>query len=418
MTDPDEDASDPDTTGTGNSGAEAREGDAAGVGRSEDTAAEVDRLVEGVRAGKHRALARSITKIENRAPGYRDLVARLHAHTGEADVLGITGSPGAGKSTLVDKLASTYRDRGLTVGVIAIDPASPFTGGAVLGDRIRMASNVGDMDVFFRSMSARGTLGGLSTATTDAVTALDAFGKDKIIVETVGAGQNEIDIVGTADTVAVLVPPGSGDDVQMLKAGILEIADLLVVNKADLKGADRTVQELREMLQLNDGGTPAGGHHGVGTTVAADSPTSEHASGTGGETPENEARASDGDGQAGLGTGDDVAPRPGEWEPRIVETVAKTGDGVDDLIAAVEDHRTYLVESGELARQARRRYVEEVRTLLREDVHELLAEEIEARGGLDAAVDRIVARETDPYSVAADVVEPIETCVRDRREGG
>jgi LAO/AO transport system kinase len=354
----------------------------------EDSRTEVDRLVEGVLAGEHRALARTITKIENRAPGYRDLVAALHAHTGDADVLGVTGSPGAGKSTLVDKLASTYRDRGLTVGVIAIDPASPFTGGAVLGDRIRMASNVGDMDVFFRSMSARGALGGLSTATSDAVTALDAFGKDRVIVETVGAGQNEIDIVRTADTVAVLVPPGSGDDVQMLKAGILEIADLFVVNKADLDGADRTVQELTEMLRMGDG-SPTGGHHdqvaggrhGAGRTASGND-------------------ADDGDG----------------WEPPVVETVANTGEGVDDLVAALGDHREYLADSGERERQARQRYAAEVRTLLREDVHELLAEEVDRRGGIDAAVDRIVARETDPYTVAEEVVAPVADCVRERRD--
>ncbi len=176
-------------------------------------------LVADLLAGKHSALARVITLIENRSSGYREIISDLHQHTGTADVIGVTGSPGAGKSTLVDKVAATYRERGQTVGVIAIDPSSPFSGGAVLGDRIRMASNAGDMDMFFRSMSARGSLGGLSTATTDAVTALDAFGKDKIIVETVGAGQNEVDIVRTADTVAVLVPPGSGDDVQMLKPG-------------------------------------------------------------------------------------------------------------------------------------------------------------------------------------------------------
>jgi LAO/AO transport system kinase len=358
---------------------------------------EVDRLVEGVLDGKHRALARTITNIENRAPGYRDLVARLHPHTGSADVVGITGSPGAGKSTLVDKLARTYRDRGLTVGVIAIDPASPFTGGAVLGDRIRMASNVGDMDVFFRSMSARGTLGGLSTATTDAVTALDAFGKDEIIVETVGAGQNEIDIVRTADTVAVLVPPGSGDDVQMLKAGILEIADLFVVNKADLAGAGRTVQELTEMLRMGDG-SPTAGHHGPEATV-----------GRGGGNDSSGTTADEGDD----GDGDDGH----EWEPRIVETVANTGEGVDELVAALEDHREYLVATGERERQARQRYAAEVRTLLREDVHQLLAEETEARGGIEAAVDRILARETDPYSVADEVIAPVADCVRERRDG-
>ena len=364
---------------------------------------EVDRLVGGVLDGEHRALARTITNIENRAPGYRDLVARLHPHTGSADVVGITGSPGAGKSTLVDKLARTYRDRGLTVGVIAIDPASPFTGGAVLGDRIRMASNVGDMDVFFRSMSARGTLGGLSTATTDAVTALDAFGKDEIIVETVGAGQNEIDIVRTADTVAVLVPPGSGDDVQMLKAGILEIADLFVVNKADLDGADRTVQELTEMLRMGDG-SPTAGHHGpdamAGRGGGNDSADGRNDNDTGGDEGDS----------GGVGDGH-------EWEPRIIETVANTGEGVDELVAALEDHREYLVATGERERQARQRYAAEVRTLLREDVHQLLAEETEARGGIEAAVDRILARETDPYSVADEVIAPVADCVRERRDG-
>jgi len=363
---------------------------------------EIDRLVEGVLAGEHRALARTITKIENRAPGYRDLVAALHPHTGDADVVGITGSPGAGKSTLVDKLAKAYRDQGLTVGVIAIDPASPYTGGAVLGDRIRMASNVGDMDVFFRSMSARGTLGGLSTATTDAVTALDAFGKDKVLVETVGAGQNEVDIVRTADTVVVLVPPGSGDDVQMLKAGILEIADLLVVNKADLEGADRTVQELREMLHMGSN-TSTGGHHGAGGSAGHHGP-STNVAGSNGE------RAS----EAGTRDGDEA--EPADWEPRIVETVANTGEGVADLLTALDDHRAYLVESGELDRQARDRYAAAVRTLLREDVHELLAEEIERRGGLDAAVDRIVARETDPYTVADEVIAPVADCVRERHD--
>ena len=272
-------------------------------------AADLDPLIADLLDGKHRALARTITKIENRSPGYRDLVSQLHAHTGEADVIGITGSPGAGKSTLVDKLAKTFRDDGLTVGVIAIDPASPFTGGAVLGDRIRMASNVGDMDVFFRSMSARGTLGGLSTATTDAVKALDAFGKDKIVIETVGAGQNEVDIVRTADTVAVLVPPGSGDDVQMLKAGILEIADLFVVNKADLDGADRTVRELREMLQLRDGEVQVGGgHHGFEETTV--------------DVGDDGSAPADGDGVSGESTDGAAREAVEPWDPPIVETVA------------------------------------------------------------------------------------------------
>jgi LAO/AO transport system kinase len=340
----------------------------------------MNELVEDLLAGKHSALARVITKIENRSAGYREVVSTLHEHAGHAAVIGVTGSPGAGKSTLVDKVAAEYRDRGHTVGVIAIDPASPYSGGAVLGDRIRMASNAGDMDVFFRSMSARGSLGGLSTATTDAVTALDAFGKDYVIVETVGAGQNEVDIVRTADTVAVLVPPGSGDDVQMLKAGILEIGDVFVVNKADLDGTDRTVQQLREMLQ----GRSAAGYHG--------------ASGT--EMPDGE-------------DGSDTA-----WEPPIVETVASRGEGVEEFLAALSDHGDYLDRTGGRVEQARARFAAEIRTLLREDANRLLAVELDRQGGIDAHVDAVMAREADPYTVVDDVLAPLRDCLADGRESG
>ncbi|WP_336363246.1 methylmalonyl Co-A mutase-associated GTPase MeaB [Halalkalicoccus salilacus] len=317
-------------------------------------------LVAELIDGEYRALARTITKIENRAPGYRDLVAGLHEHTGDAEVIGITGSPGAGKSTLVDKLALSYREEGLTVGVIAVDPSSPYTGGAVLGDRIRMASTTGDMDTFVRSMGARGQLGGLSTATGDAIKAFDAFGMDRIIVETVGAGQNEVDIVRTADTVAVLVQPESGDDIQMLKAGILEIGDVFVVNKADMAGADRTVKQLSEMLE---------GRH------------------------------------------DD-----GGWEPQIVETVATSAEGIDELLETFAAHREYLESSGALEEKARTRYAEEVRTLLREDAGRLLEDELERRGGIESVVDRIAAREIDPYTVADEIVTPLERCLDAREE--
>jgi LAO/AO transport system kinase len=338
-------------------------------------------LVDELLAGKHGALARVITKIENRSPGYREVVSALHEHTGHAEVIGVTGSPGAGKSTLVDKVAARLRDDGHTVGVIAIDPSSPYSGGAVLGDRIRMASNAGDMDVFFRSMSARGSLGGLSTATTDAVTALDAFGKDYVIVETVGAGQNEVDIVRTADTVAVLVPPGSGDDVQMLKAGILEIGDVFVVNKADLEGADRTVQQLREMLQ----GRSTAGHHGASGTEMAEvtgTPTEK------GAPDETEA-----------------------WEPPIVETVANRGEGVGAFLAALEDHGEYLDRTGGREQQARDRFAAAIRTLLREDANRLLAAELDRQGGIESAVDTVMARETDPYTVVDEILAPLQACL-------
>ena len=351
-----------------------------------------DDLLARLLDGDHRALARAITTIENRAPGHRDLVSGLYDHTGNAEVIGITGSPGAGKSTLVDKVAKTYRDQGLTVGIIGIDPSSPFTGGAVLGDRIRMASNIGDMDVFFRSMSARGSLGGVSIATADAVKALDAFGKDRIIVETVGAGQNEVDIIKTADTVTVLLQPGSGDDVQMLKAGILEIADVFVVNKADLDGANRTVQELSEMIGLRGS--------------AGNESTARHADHHSGEEAVALQRA-DSDAEAEDESG---------WTPPIIETVATRGEGVEEFVEALADHRAHLESTGEIAAKRRARYAEEIRTLLREDTADLLAEEIDARGGIDDLAAAVAAGETDPYEIADDLLDPIAECARRTRD--
>ncbi len=355
-----------------------------------NAAAETE-LVQELLDGKHRALARVISKVENRAPGYRDIVSELHAHTGTADVIGVTGSPGAGKSTLVDKLAKHYRDQGETVGVIAVDPSSPYTGGAVLGDRIRMASNVGDMDVFFRSMSARGTLGGLSTATSDAIKALDAFGKDRIIVETVGAGQNEVDIVRTADTVVVLVQPGSGDDVQMLKAGILEIGDLFVVNKADMDGASRTVADLEEMLHMERDPTAKL------ETGGFDKP--DHPDEVG-EDADDEGDADDGE----------------VWEPMVLETIAKSGEGVEELIETLDDHSAWLDETGRREAKAKQRYAAEIRQLLRADAADLIDDELDRHGGVEAMAERVLARETDPYTVADDVLGPIEDCVEQQRE--
>ncbi|MFC6826310.1 methylmalonyl Co-A mutase-associated GTPase MeaB [Halopelagius fulvigenes] len=376
-----------------------------GGGRDSEADADPD-LVDELLAGRHRALARVITEIENRSPGYRELVSSLHAHTGGADVIGITGSPGAGKSTLVDKLAKAYRDAGLTVGVIAVDPSSPYSGGAVLGDRIRMASNVGDMDVFFRSMSARGQLGGLSTATSDAVKALDAFGKDKIIVETVGAGQNEVDVVRTADTVTVLVQPGSGDDVQMLKAGILEIGDVFVVNKADMEGTPRTVAELEEMIHLreNPGAMLDSGHHGSDAVGGFDSVPGDGAGHGGSEADDG---ASEADGRE---------TEAEEWEPVVVETVATTGDGVEELVETLDSHAAFLDRTGARAELERTRYAEEIRQLLRSDANAIVEEELRRRGGAAAFAERVADRETDPYAVAEDVLRPIRECVEARRD--
>jgi LAO/AO transport system kinase len=340
-------------------------------------------IVDGLLAGEQHALARAISIIEDRAPGYREIVSELHAHAGSAEIVGVTGSPGAGKSTLVDRLAAAYRERGETVGVIAIDPASPFTGGAVLGDRVRMASSADDMGVFVRSMSARGTLGGLSAATADAITALDAFGKDRIVVETVGAGQNEIDVVRTADTVCVLLQPGSGDAVQTLKAGILEIADVFVVNKADREGADRLVSDLREMIDLGE----AAGSHRIGTG-----------------------------GPEAAGDPDDAGEAT--WTPPIVETVATEGEGVPDLLAVLAEHAAFLDDSGLRTRKARTRHAEAIRRLLREDLAALVEADVDSRGGIQHLVDVVVRRETDPYAVVDDLLAPIEDCLEERPGDG
>jgi LAO/AO transport system kinase len=401
------------------------EGDKNGNGngtepKSESTRDDRSELLEDLLAGNHHALARTITKIEDRAPGYRELVSDLHEHTGNADVIGITGSPGSGKSTLVDRMAERYRAADLTVGIIGIDPSSPFTGGAVLGDRIRMSSTTGDMEVFFRSMSARGSLGGLSTATADAVKALDAFGKDRVIIETVGAGQNEIDIVKTADTVCVLVPPGSGDDVQMLKAGILEIGDLFVVNKADLDGADRTVVELREMIEGRSDrfSTLDAGHHdqgergdrnGAAGKASEGTATGAHTGESSGDGPVTAVREEGTDGSS-----ENDEPEP--WTPQVLETVAKSGEGVEGFLETLTAHREYLETSGRLERQLRHRYAEEIRALLREDSSALVERELAARGGIEASLDRVMAGETDPYTVSEAVIGPLRECIEDRRE--
>jgi len=345
-------------------------------------------LYDGLVDGDQRALARVLTKIEDRADGARELLAALHSHAETTPVLGITGSPGAGKSTLVDKLTDYYRERGETVGVLAVDPASPYTGGSVLGDRIRMGSTAGDEGVFVRSMSARGRLGGLSMATADAVTAYEAFGMDRIIIETVGAGQNEVDIVETADTVAVVVQPGSGDDIQLLKAGILEIGDIFVVNKADMDEAAQTVADLEAMVHGANQTGGAAGHH-----------TADVGSRGGDSTATGDSNDDTDDGNTTA------------WTPPVVETIATTGEGIDTLADTVADHTTHLSESTGAESRRHQRAAATLQRLLRSDLGEISDRLLTAHGGLDAIAAAVAEREVDPYTVVDRLVRPIDAAI-------
>ncbi len=299
-------------------------------------------LVERVLVGDPRAVARAISLVEREDAGSATLIGRLFAHTGRALVAGLTGAPGVGKSTLVDRLTAAFRRERLRVGILAVDPTSPFSGGAILGDRIRMQGHAADAGVFVRSMATRGQLGGLARATDDARMVLDAAGTDVVLIETVGVGQGEIDISRTADVSVVVMAPGSGDDVQAIKAGIMEIADVFVVNKADRDGADRTVAEIEAMLSLGERGTD-------------------------------------------------------EWRPPVVRASAATGDGVADIVAAL---RRFAARSRVADDRARRR----ARARLESILVGRLVRRIGTERNLDAAVDAIVARDVDPYTAAGELV--------------
>ncbi len=304
----------------------------------------ISELVEGVLAGRRRELARLISMIENEDPAAAEALSLIYKHTGHAHIIGITGPPGSGKSTIVTRLTGEYRKRGKTVGIIAVDPSSPFSGGALLGDRIRMQEHSLDKGVFVRSMGSRGHLGGIARATSDVVRAIDASGKDIIMVETVGAGQSEVEIIDIAHTVIVTDVPGSGDDIQAIKAGIMEIADIFVVNKKDLPGADKKVVEINAMLDLDQ--------------------------------------------------------NMGMWRPPIVLTNARTGEGIPELADKIEEHMKYLIESGTLEKKGLQRSREELEQLMEYRLTQELLTHLQNSPEYESAIRKIAKRDDDPYTVA------------------
>jgi LAO/AO transport system kinase len=346
-------------------------------------------LLERFRAGQRAALARAISVVENERPGFEDLLHAALSGGPRARRVGLTGPPGAGKSSLLAQLASAYRRAGDEVGVVAVDPTSPFSGGALLGDRIRMNDLATDPGIFIRSMATRGSLGGLATTTREVIDLMDAFGFARVLVETVGVGQTELEITGAADTVVVVLVPESGDGVQAMKAGLMEIADIFVVNKADRPGADRLVTEVRTALHLREGeamrNVPA--HHGVDLSAAA--------------------RAKRG-GARGAARGPAARKRlpsaDGRWEIPVFKTVAQSGEGVEALLEAIDRHRAHLEASGELAARRRARAERRVREVVEREMRRRAWSDPEVRRRLEAGLDAIARDRETPYSVARSVL--------------
>jgi LAO/AO transport system kinase len=311
----------------------------------------LDSVIEQLRAGDVRVLSRAITTVENRAPGWSELLKALFPHSGHARVLGLTGPPGAGKSTLVDQLARHYRKENLSVGIIAVDPTSPYTGGAILGDRIRMQDHFSDPGIYIRSMATRGSLGGLARTTADVATVLDASGRDLVMIETVGVGQDEVDIVRLADVTIVILVPGMGDDVQTIKAGIMEIADIFVINKSDRDGAERVEREIRALQSL--------------------------------------------------------AVRGDKWTPPIVKTVASEGAGIAELASAIRGYEMYLQKENLALKRNVENWQNRLVEMLRDAMLERAREQL-GNGAVARYAAEVAEHKRDPYSLIEEIVGRID----------
>jgi LAO/AO transport system kinase len=336
-------------------------------------------LLTGLESGEMPALARAISLVENQREGFEQVLSALHGKIGKGATqrIGITGPPGAGKSTLTEQLVRAYRVRGLTVAVIAVDPTSPFTGGALLGDRIRMESVSLDPGVFIRSMATRGAQGGLATTTEEVADVLEAFGFDRILIETVGVGQTELDVAATAETTVLVLVPESGDGIQTLKAGVMEIAELYVINKSDRPGADKLKQEVEVMLGIRRGNAfrHVQAHHGA-------------AKGGGGRRGE-------------------AAATPDSWAPPVLNTVAATGEGIADLLAALDRHHEFLESSGKLEDRRKRRLAARTRAVVNRAIRQWVWDETDADTLLQRRLDDVAAGTCSPYDVAAEVLKHV-----------
>jgi len=335
-----------------------------------------ERLLADFDSRKSAALARAVSVVENQRDGTDEILGALHSKLGHARRIGITGPPGAGKSTITSLVTRKFRDAGLTVGIVCVDPTSPFTGGALLGDRVRMENVALDQGVFIRSMATRGSLGGLAASTREVSDVLDGFGFDRIIIETVGVGQSELDVARTADSTVVVLVPESGDSIQTLKAGVMEIADVFVINKSDRPGADRLRNDVELMLGLRKGTSYASmpAHHGVDLKRMM-----------------NPARVAREEAQI---------PAPDTWTPPVLRAVAAKGEGIDDLVGALDRHFGYLERTGELRNRRRERIVERVVEVAERRMQKRLWNSAPTMRWLEARVDDLESGVTTPYAVA------------------